>query len=287
MQKVSVVIPTYNRAKFIEDAIDSVIRQTYNDIEIIVVDDGSTDATPDILKKYGDRIEVIRQKRMGVSSARNRGIKESRGEYIAFLDSDDIFYKRKLEIQMEVVTSNHAVFICYTNEKWILNGEHKNQHAKHRKYSGWIFDRTLPLCIVSPSSAVIKRSVFDERGGFDEKFAVCEDYEFWIRLSLHYPFHYIDMPLVIKRGGHPDQLSRKFWGMDRFRIRALEKILDSEKLTIDQEKLIIEHIVEKAGIIANGASKRDKKDVYDYYKNLKEQYSEHEIFDNSLRCNRF
>jgi glycosyltransferase involved in cell wall biosynthesis len=283
MPLVSVVIPTFNRVKYVKEAIDSVLKQTYDDFEIIVVDDGSIDETSRVLEQYGDKIRVFYQKRKGASAARNLGIAKSNSEFIAFLDSDDLFYKKKLEIQLNEIKSDEEIHICYTNEKWILNSEHKNQHAKHKKYSGWIFEKSLPLCIVSASSAVIRREVFENCGIFDEKFIVCEDYELWLRLSLHYPFHFIDKPLIIKRGGHPDQLSHKYWGMDRFRIRALEKTLETQNLSDYQKELVVEKIKEKAGIISAGALKRKNIKVYNYYKNIVEKYSEDEIFQNSNR----
>ena len=280
--EISVVIPTFNRCKFVKEAIDSVLRQSYDDFELIVVDDGSTDETSNLLDNFGDKIKVARQERKGVSAARNRGVEESEGEFIAFLDSDDLFYKRKLELQMDLIGENEDCHVCYTNEKWLLDGEHKNQHARHEKYSGWIFEKTLPLCIVSPSSSLIRRSVFERCGGFDERFVVCEDYEFWMRLSLHYPFYYIDRPLVIKRGGHQDQLSHKYWGMDRFRIRALEKVLMTERLTEFQKSRIREEILKKSRIVFNGALKRGKIDVYNYYKGIEERYLKSEFLDSRV-----
>jgi len=279
MPEVSVVIPTYNRTELVTEAIDSVLKQSYDDYEIVVVDDGSSDGTCDKLKEYGDKIRVVGQRRKGVSAARNRGVLESDGEYIAFLDSDDLFYKRKLEIQMELVSKTRDLCVCYTNEKWMFNGVHKNQHARHKKYSGWIFERTLPLCIISPSSALIRRRVFEESGGFDESFVVCEDYEYWMRLSLRYPFYFVDRPLVIKRGGHPDQLSHRYWGMDRFRIKALEKILTTESLTERQRELVKREIIKKCRIVSNGALKRGNRTVYDYFKSKEEKYLKSEVLN--------
>jgi glycosyltransferase involved in cell wall biosynthesis len=272
MPLISVIIPTYNRAKFVCEAINSVLRQSYDDFEILVVDDGSNDNTHEKLSGYGNKIRLIKQERKGVSSARNRGITEAEGKYIAFLDSDDLFSKRKLELQMDLIKKTGDCHICYTNEKWFLDGVYKNQLARHKKYSGWIFERTLPLCIVSPSSVVIERSVINRCGGFDEKFVVCEDYEFWIRLSLYYPFHFIDKPLVIKRGGHSDQLSQKYWGMDRFRVRALEKIITTQVLTDEQRELVVDMIIKKSRVLYTGALKRGKKRVFEYYKNIEKSY---------------
>jgi len=255
--KVSVIIPTYNRAKFLEEAINSVLNQTYKDFEIIVVDDGSTDNTKEIIRKFGEIIYIY-QKNKGVSSARNKGIKMSRGEYIAFLDSDDLWLKRKLEKQMKIFEKYPENKICHTNEIWIRDGKRINQGKRHQKYGGYIFDKVLPLCIISPSSVVIKREVFEKVGLFDERLKVCEDYDMWLRICAHYKVYFLDEPLIIKRGGHKDQLSKKYWGLDRFRIYALRKILKDKILTEDQRSLVKKEIVKKAKIVANGAKKRWK-----------------------------
>ena len=118
--------------------------------------------------------------------------------------------------------------ICYTEEVWVRNGVFVNPRKKHKKHSGWIFEKVLPLCLLSLSSALFRREVFEVVGSFDESMPACEDYDLGIRLAHKFPIHLIDLPLIVKRGGHADQLSRQFWGMDRFRVYALEKALEMD-----------------------------------------------------------
>jgi len=269
---VSVIIPTYNRSAWLKGAIDSVLAQTFSDFELLVVDDGSTDDTRQLVAGYGDRVGYIHQPNRGPSAARNLGIKNARAEWICFLDSDDRWLKRKLQTQVELVTKNPDVKVCYTDEIWIRNGVRVNPKKIHRKYSGWIYQRCLPLCIISPSSVMVHRQVFEKVGLFDEQLPVCEDYDLWLRISSQYPITFIPKPLIIKNGGHPDQLSRKLWGMDRFRVTALEKMLRQGVLSEQDRKATVAMLHQKCSILANGYFKRGKTEPGNYYVSLKERY---------------
>ena len=269
---VSVIIPTCNRAQWLPEVIDSVLKQTFHDFELIVVDDGSTDETSLVLREYSESIRVIHQENRGVSAARNRGIHESKGEIIAFLDSDDLWNPRKLEIQVEYMKANPDVMICQTEEIWVRRGVRVNPGKKHIKCSGWIFDKMLPLCIVSPSAVMIRRSLFNEIGMFDESLPVCEDYDLWLRIGLRYPIMLIEEPLIVKRGGHDDQLSHKYWGIDRFRVQSLQKLLDSDKLNADQRNAVWEELDRKCRILANGRMKRGKKKDASFFQDIAERY---------------
>jgi glycosyltransferase involved in cell wall biosynthesis len=253
---VSVIIPTYNRKKFLKEAIHSVLSQSYNDLEIVVVDDGS-DHKSEWIEALDPRIHYIYCAQRGVAAARNFGVSVSSGEYIAFLDSDDLWGNKKLQKQISFLEENPEYKICYTNEKWIRDGENLNQMKKHQKYHGWIFNKCLPLCIISASSILVEREVFHDLGGFDESLPVCEDYDLWLRMALKYPIGFLDEKLIVKRGGHPDQLSKKYWGMDRFRIRALEKLL-SMKITEEQEKMVLNELKNKCEVLIAGSWKRGK-----------------------------
>jgi GT2 family glycosyltransferase len=256
--KISAVIPVYNRKQFIRRAVDSVLKQTTPVWEIIVVDDGSTDGTPKILKSYGDCIKVIRQDNMGVSAARNAGIKASGGDWIGLLDSDDEWLPDKITKAKIFHESNPQIKIFQTEEIWIRNGRRVNPKQKHQKHGGWILKQSLPLCIVSPSAAVIERKLFEEIGLFDESFPVCEDYDLWLRAARYYPIGLDREAGIIKYGGHDDQLSRKYWGMDHFRIMAMEKHLKDPKLPDRERRWVLEEIVNKFKILINGARKRGK-----------------------------
>ncbi|MDD5383161.1 MAG: glycosyltransferase family A protein [Candidatus Margulisbacteria bacterium] len=261
---VSVIIPTYDRPEFTREAVESVLAQSFQDFEIIVVDDGSGSDHQNIRVSEDQRVRVFQRQHRGAAAARNFGVSVSAGKYIAFLDSDDLWEKKKLEKQLEYLRRGPEYKICYTGERWLRGGEHLNQMKKHQKYHGWIFDKCLPLCIISASSILMERQMLDELGGFDESLPVCEDYDLWLRLSLRYPIAFIDEQLIVKRGGHPDQLSRQYWGMDRFRVRALQKLL-SLKLSTGQKELVRQELMKKYNILASGALKRKRFLLWLYY----------------------
>ncbi len=268
---VSVIIPTYNRGWILHEAIDSVLAQDFIDFELIVVDDGSTDNTVKILNSYKKDIIVLHQNNQGVSAARNRGIMESSGSLIAFLDSDDLWLPKKLSRQVDYLNLNPDAMICQTEEIWVRNGVRVNPKKRHKKLSGMIFERSLALCLVSPSAVMIKRRLFGEIGGFDETLPACEDYDLWLRISCRYPVFLIDTPLIIKRGGHSDQLSTSS-GLDKFRIKAIKKIIESNLLSKTQYKAAVKTLKEKCTIYASGCRKRGRKEEALYYTKLSDSY---------------
>jgi len=269
---VSVIIPTFNRGWAIPEAIESVLTQERITFELIVVDDGSTDATGQILDRYGEQIILIRQHNQGVSTARNAGIQVARGELIAFLDSDDYWLPNKMITQVEFFKTHPDTWICQTEEIWIRNGQRVNPKQRHRKRSGMIFYESLALCLVSPSAVMMRRGLFDLIGRFDETLPACEDYDMWLRVSSRYPVFLIDTPLIVKRGGHGDQLS-KMAGLDRYRIQSLVKILRSGSLTNDQSNAAAAMLREKGRIYAHGCLKRGKTGEARYYTRLVEKYA--------------
>jgi glycosyltransferase involved in cell wall biosynthesis len=262
---VSIIITTYNRRAFLQEALHSVMSQDYADREIIVVDDGSTDGSEELA--WGLPVRYEWKENGGISSARNRGIALARGDLLAFLDADDLWKREKLGRQMERMAAN-GCDISYTDEIWLRNGQWLNQRKKHRKHSGCIYEQCLPLCIISPSSAVIARKIFDDVGLFDEGLPVCEDYDMWLRICSRYPVLFIPKPLIVKRGGHGDQLSRKYGVMDRYRILALKKILESGVLNADQRRMTIAELRKKCSIVGRGALRRGRADEAAYYSSL-------------------
>jgi len=271
---ISVIIPTYNRASFLGEAIPSVLNQrafqpteASPSFELIVVDDGSTDDTRDTVASFGKSVHYQFQPHQGVSAARNLGLRVASGDFVAFLDSDDLWKEEKIANQMSFMKAFPRAKACYTEEVWIRRRVVVNPKKKHQKYSGWIFDKVLPLCLISLSSALFRKEIFEEIGRFDERLPACEDYDFGIRLTHRYPVFLLSKPLIVKRGGHSDQLSRKYWGMDRYRIQALEKALNLD-LTPEQEKLVKREIVRKARIVANGFRKRKNFDGVRKYTGL-------------------
>ena len=255
--QVTVVIPTYNRWPMVGEAIESVLGQTYPNLELIVVDDGSADETVARLNKYHSRLRLISQGRKGVSAARNAGAREARGDLIAFLDSDDLWRPTKLAFQADFMELHPEIAICQTNEIWIRNGVRVNPRAIHRKPDGDIFLPSLDLCLVSPSAVMMRRDLFMALGGFDEALPVCEDYDLWLRIAIDHQVALIPEPLVIKRGGHADQLSHSVWGMDRFRVIALQKLLRSD-IGRGRREAVVDVLRRKVRILAHGARKRGK-----------------------------
>ena len=261
---ISVVIPSYNRKDFLKRSIDSAINQTKKPLEIIVVDDGSTDGTETMIKSDYDFVKFIKQKNKGVSAARNIGIKVSIGEWICFLDSDDEWKKDKLEKQINAMKSNPGYKFFHSNEIWIKNGLRINQKKKHKKYGGDIFDKCLDMCRISPSSVMINKTVFDEVGNFNEDLVVCEDYELWLRICDKYKVFFIDEPLIIKYGGHQGQLSYSIESIENHRIKALE-YLTLENLNRKNKRHAIQMLLSKLNIYLKGLVKRRKNDEIAVY----------------------
>ncbi len=271
---VSVIIPTYNRRESLNRAVASVRAQTFQDWELIVVDDGSEDGSAEMAEAIDDRrIRVIRQPRKGVSAARNRGIRASRHPWIALLDSDDRWKASKLENQIQALQAAPQYRWIHSDEIWIRRGRRVNPKKKHRKYGGWIYHRCLPLCVISPSSVVMQRSLLDEVGWFDEDYPVCEDYELWLRVCCRHPVLFLEEPLTVKYGGHPDQLSRSRWGLDRYRLQALLKIDRSGHLSPQQKAWTAEEIVRKAEILAVGFGKRGKNEDAERYRRIEKDFA--------------
>ncbi|MDY6968879.1 MAG: glycosyltransferase family A protein [Spirochaetota bacterium] len=254
----SIIIPTYNRYYTLKKAIESVLTQTFTDFELLIVDDGSTDETSQIEYEYRDSLVYIKQDNRGVSSARNTGIKNSVSPYLAFLDSDDVWIKEKLEKQSEFIRKNPHISINQTDEIWIRNGIRVNPMKKHQKKEGDIFFPSLELCLISPSCVVIKREIFETYGLFDESMPVCEDYDLWLRITEKEYIGLIKEKLVIKYGGHSCQLSKMYWGMDRYRLYSLLKLLKDYETTIDIDRKdrVVDTVKKKCEILLNGASKR-------------------------------
>lgn len=259
MKSVSVIIPTHNRAHLLPRCLDSVISQELQPLEIIVVDDGSTDSTLDLVRRDYPGVKLISRENKGVSAARNTGIGAARSEWLAFLDSDDAWLPGKLNRQVQAVREDPDIGIVHTDEIWIRNGVRVNPHLKHRKYGGSIFKYCLPLCVISPSSVMIHRRVFDRVGLFDETLPVCEDYDLWLRICARMPVAFIRDPLITKYGGHPDQLSTRYRGMDRYRIRSLDRVLNEVALGSADRKAAVDTLVGKIRIYLNGAAKHNNR----------------------------
>ncbi|MEW5723183.1 MAG: glycosyltransferase [Thermodesulfobacteriota bacterium] len=271
---VSVIIPVYNRAGLVGRAVDSVLGQTWPNFELIVVDDGSTDRTPEVLAGYGDRLTLLRQPHSGVSAARNRGLAAAQGDLIAFLDSDDYWDKEKIEAQVRFFQEHPEAIVCQTEEVWVRRGRRVNPGRRHRKPSGEAFFSSLELCLISPSAVMMKRELFDQVGLFDEDLPAAEDYDLWLRVTARHPVWLIERPLVVKTGGHPDQLSRATVGLDQYRVMALQKILRSGTLSPGQARAARTALARKARVYGRGCLKRGRTEEGRRFLDLVREYGE-------------
>jgi len=262
---ISVIIPTYNRKAAVHEAVTSVLSQKgvdFNALEVIVVDDGSTDDTPSLLEPLtntpGSPVRCLRQAHAGVSAARNHGIREAAGEWLAFLDSDDLWLPRKLAVQMDYLAHHPEIKICQTEEIWIRNGLRLNPKKYHQKPEGHCFPLILDRCLVSPSAVMIHRDIFREVGFFDEALPACEDYDLWLRIGCRHPIGLVKDPLIIKHGGHPDQLSATVPALDRYRIHSLVNLLRREPLDAEQRHAALTVLDRKCRVYAEGCRKRGR-----------------------------
>ena len=254
---VSVIIPTYNRSATIMRAVDSVLIQNYRRLELIVIDDGSDDGTAALLRPLAGsgRLRLISQPNRGVSAARNSGITASKGLLVAFLDSDDEWLPGKLEVQVDYFRRNPEAVLVQTQERWMRQGRRVNPRRKHLKKAGDIFLDSLKLCLISPSAVMLRRSIFEEVGLFDENLPTCEDYDLWLRILEKYPAGLIDREYLIRHGGRPDQLSASH-SLDQYRAAALEKIL-KRPLSADRRQAAEEELARRRAIFETGRAKRN------------------------------
>ena len=272
---VSVIIPTYNRCRLLERAVNSVLKQTFRDFELIVVDDASEDNTGrlKILTDNADKLTYYcLPSNRGVSAARNFGAQKSRGEWIAFLDSDDEWFPEKLEKQLAWHGAHPGYRISQTQEIWVRKGVRVNPPKTHKKILGFQFKENLKRCMITPSSVMIEKKLLDETGGFNEDFPGCEDYDLWLRITSRYPVGLVDEFLLTRYGGHADQLSSTIPVLDRFRIQSMESILRKKGLSDEQRGLVRDELFKKAMIVAQGNLKRGNEKGHEQYQNIARRY---------------
>lgn len=201
MPRTSVIIPAYNGAAYLGEAIESVLRQKGSDLELIVVDDGSTDATPQVLERYRGRIISLYQENRGMASARNRGIGASSGELVAFVDSDDYWLDGKLAAQLALFQGRPHVGLVYS-DAWFLRG---SRYLPYTSFAvcppqrGRVFDRLLLDSFIPMPTVVVRRQCLEEVGLFDERFRISADYALWLRVAARYEVDYVAAPLAVYR----------------------------------------------------------------------------------------
>lgn len=257
---ISCIIPTHNRLATLPRAVDSILRQTHQELELWVVDDASTDQTAEYLRELQDaRVHVFTlAENLGVSRARNLAAAKARGEWLAFLDSDDEWLPDKLERQLAVIAQNNELHLVHGEEQWVRRGVRVNQKKHHRKGGGDQFARATELCVISPSAAMIRTRIFHELGGFREDFVVCEDYDLWLRFLCRHPVGFVGEPIVVKYGGHEDQLSARYKAMDDWRLRSLLHLLEHEPLNREQAQVALEQLCRKGQILLIGYDKHNR-----------------------------
>ena len=265
---VSVIIPTFNRAPVLERAVRSVLTQTHPAAEIIVVDDGSTDDTAECINHMNAPLRYIRQSNRGVSAARNTGIDSSFHDWIAFLDSDDEWRPQKLELQLLAANSTHRPRLVHCDETWLRQGKPLAQKKYHAKRGGDLFKDCLARCVISPSAALVHQSLLDCVGHFDESLPAAEDYDLWLRICARESVAFVPESLVIKYGGHNDQLSRTTAVIDQYRITALVKLLRGNALRETQKMMTRAMLQKKYDIVLAGALKHGNSALADQLKKL-------------------
>ena len=281
---VSVIIPTYNRARFLERAIESVLRQSADCAEIIIVDDGSTDDTLSVVEAFKELSQVplqylFNKENQGPAAARNKGVRHAKFDVIAFLDSDDHWRKKKLEYQYRTLMAENKYLISHTWESWFRRGVHLNQKKKHVPRHGDIFNHCLELCGVGMSTVMMRKKLFDLVGFFDESLRCCEDYDLWLRVSCRFQFLLVPERLTIKEGGREDQVSSVFrQGMDRFRIKSLVTVLKSSVLSPEQRVMAQKELYRKATIYYNGCIKHNRLKEAEEYQEIIQKYCDSALF---------
>lgn len=271
MEKVSVIIPVYNRSPELSRALKSVQEQTYQNYEVIIVDDHSTMDVASAIPCMPHRL--LKTNGKGVSAARNTGLRAASSPLIAFLDSDDEWHPNKLQEQVDFLNQHPKIHLVHTNELWMRNGTLVKQLAKHKKSGGDIFINCTKLCVIAPSSVMLRKQLLDRVGSFDESFVVCEDFDLWLRITAQNTVGFLEAPLTIKHGGHSDQLSLQYHSMDLWRLRALAKHIESSLLTTLQKEAVKESILEKSAILLKGFQKHQNnehlEEVQNYQKRCK------------------
>ncbi len=273
---VSVIIPVYNRFELAKEAVSSVLGQTFRNLELIIVDDGSTDMTPILATYFRDdtRVKYIRINHSGMPGfVRNKGVETAKGKYLAFLDSDDLWMDSKLKKQVDFLEKNSAIKVVHTREAWVRNGKTISQAGFNHRRFGDIFSDALEKCIIGPSTVLIETTLYRELRGFRDDLEIAEDYELWLRLANSNSIGYIDEALITKRAGHVGQLSEKYGQIEIFRIRGLQKLVEQSFFNLKNQKNAELELAKKCRIYAAGCRKRNKIEEAEIHESLAAKYS--------------
>lgn len=271
--EIAVIIPNFQRKERLRRALASVLRQSLRPVEIVVVDDASTVDLTDVreeAEREGIRW-IARESNGGPALARNEGVAATRSPWIAFLDSDDEWAPTKLERQWDWHGNHAEVRISQVKERWVRHGAPVAKPGHWEPGEGDLFAASVERCSIGPSCVMMHRSLWEESGGFDPRFRVCEDYALWLRItSLEWVGKLPGDALVEKEGGGSDQLSRTTPAMDRYRVVALLETLSREPLSGEQRDLVIDGVRKRGRILAQGAAKRGQEERASLYRTLAE-----------------
>jgi glycosyltransferase involved in cell wall biosynthesis len=263
MNRVSAVIPTFNRDWCILRALDSVLAQTFRELDIWVVDDGGNDDTERLVRNRAATtsetpVHYLKIPHGGVSVARNAGVWVSTGSLIAFLDSDDEWLPDKLQRQIDCLELHPEAALVHGGESWIRDGQPVQVPEVYRKYGGDVYEHCLPVCMIGPSTVVVKREVLVEVGAFDESFPVCEDYDLWLRIASRWPVALVNEPVIRKYAGHADQLSTTTPTLDFWRVRALCHVLPTLPSDDPRHAKTLHELRRRGSLLARGYRKHGR-----------------------------
>jgi glycosyltransferase involved in cell wall biosynthesis len=300
MARVSVVLSTYNKREMVAEALDSVLAQTYKDCEVLLVDDGSTDATPAYLfARFGAQpkaqkiVSAMNPTSMrpfkhgftsngttivyhyitnrGLSAARNWGIQLTRSRHIALLEAEDVWNSRHLETHMRFHKDHPGAMVTRVGERCGKAAEKSRAAKTTLGPSGWIFEQAVHSSPMCTSTALIRKTCFQECGAFDENLPACEDYDLWLRLAARYPIYGLEGATVTRRSPRRDSSSRS-WSWDRFRVYALEKAFQSGHLSSTQRFLVAEEIVRKCERLVDGFRRHKSAERSNFYERKRKRF---------------
>lgn len=280
--RVIVVIPAHNRLAMLRRAVESVLAQTYRELDLVVVDDASSEdlsEVQDMVEGAGHRWLRLGEN-VGPAAARNAGVNAGVNgwQYLAFLDSDDVWAAEKLRRQVNWHADHAGIEISQCEEQWVRNGQLFKKKNSQQQPEGWFFEDCVKVCCISPSCVMMSRRLWQDLGGFDQRYRVCEDYELWLRVALNESVGLVkgaSGALVTRHGGHGDQLSFAVPAMDRFRVLALLELVNAGQLSQEQKQVLEQGILRRAAVLGKGAKKRGKlANVTTYQRALKREWIE-------------
>jgi len=245
---VSIIIPAYNAEQYLSQSLESALNQSYQDLEVIVVDDGSTDKSVAIAQEYGSRVKLFQQRNLGAATARNCGVKLSKGQWIAFLDSDDIWAASKIERQLD-----HCGDLSWSHSDWFFIGHNQDGTIKGSdrapKFGGDVLSKLIVDNFIGTSTVMVRREVFLEVGGFDDSLRALQDWDLWLRIANHYEIAYLPEPLVQYRV-RPSSTSRSPRKTKPYHMELIQRIFAREGVGASMQHLKRRTLAQSYGVLS-------------------------------------